>query len=404
MAANSRGDVHLMLGIAASRLKQSKYLRYCPRCLERQLAEHGEYYWHRQWQIVGADCCLEHGQLIEASINRRNYHRHQFFPASPSFCSQLSQKPAEPSAIKVARQIACLLQFYPKNVASFQQWSHYYHQLADIAGCLAGKQVKYEAVRERILAHWPVHWLNAHGLGELETDTTWLHAIFRKHRKSFSYLEHVVALDSLLPDTWRIDDVLAEVTSIRFSAYLPVTNEPILDGNLNDQLSDKRAQWLAALTQENIKLARSKNAALYAWLYRNDKAWLLSENRKLYQPSVRQNRRVDWHQRDRSICRQLIKIRNAHKSLLDTPRLSKNWYLSKLDNRATVEKNLHKMPLTASFFKRYSEDIRNYQIRRLTHAQRSLGSDHTQQWRLLRLAGLSEERLTHEARNWLDNL
>lgn len=402
MVANSRGAIHLMLGVAASRVKQSKYLRYCPLCLQRQLTDHGEYYWKRQWQVVGADCCLEHGQLIEASINRHDYHRHQFFPASPSICPISSQKPAEPSAIKVARQIDCLLQLHNKNAATFEQWSHYYHQLADIAGCLAGRQIRHEAVRERVLAHWPESWLNAHGLAIPKTETSWLRAIFRKHRKSFSYLEHIVALESLLPDTWRIDDVLAEVLSIRASPSLSVTDMPIADGNLTAQLAEKRAHWLSLIERVNVKRARSENGGLYAWLYRHDSAWLLSVNRRFYLMVVSPNRRVDWQRRDLCTCRQLIKIRKACQSLLDSPRQSKNWYLSKLDNSATVEKNIRKMPLTALFFNRYCEEVSDYQIRRLNLALQRLGVDCKQKWRLLRLAGLSEERLSHEARTWLD--
>jgi hypothetical protein len=79
MAADSNGSIHLILGIAASKVKQPKYLRYCPSCLQQQLAEHGEYYWKRQWQIMGADCCLDHGQLLNAPIYRHDYRRHQFF-------------------------------------------------------------------------------------------------------------------------------------------------------------------------------------------------------------------------------------------------------------------------------------------------------------------------------------
>jgi len=95
MAANSQGAIHLMLGIAASRIKQSKFLRYCPCCLQRQISEHGEYYWERKWQIVGADSCLEHGQLIDASIERHSYHRHQFFSAAPIVCPMLPQSPGD---------------------------------------------------------------------------------------------------------------------------------------------------------------------------------------------------------------------------------------------------------------------------------------------------------------------
>ncbi len=126
MATNSKGTIHLMLGVAASRLKQAKYLRYCPACLNQQLTNHGEYYWKRQWQIIGADCCVEHGQLLEASINRHHYHRHQFFPASTSICPYAPQQPGVLAAIKVARHVDHLLSYKRQRVASFSQWSRFY--------------------------------------------------------------------------------------------------------------------------------------------------------------------------------------------------------------------------------------------------------------------------------------
>lgn len=404
MASNSQGTIHLILGVAASRVKQSRYLRYCPLCLQRQLKEKGEYYWLRQWQIVGADCCLEHGQLIEANIERHAYHRHQFFLASPSVCSILPQKPANPAAIKVARQVYRLLQLGGNGAASLAQWSTYYHQLAGIEGCLMGRNVRHEAVRERVLGRWPVLWLKSHGLAISDAESNWLHSIFRKHRKSFSYLEHIVVLDAFLPDTWQIDEVLAEVSSIRTSLSISVAEPPISNEGVTEHQANIRTQWLALIRQKNVKQARSENGALYAKLYRHDRGWLLSTNRQFYLTMTRKNRRVNWRQRDLSTCRQLIKIRNAYKSLFDSPRWSRNWYLSKLEKSAIVEKNIHKMPLTGLFFKRFCEDISNYQIRRMTKALSCLETEDIHRWRLLRDAGLSDERLTDDARYLLHEI
>ncbi|MGZ5010166.1 MAG: TnsD family Tn7-like transposition protein [Methylobacter sp.] len=398
MASNSQGTIHLILGVAASRVKQSRYLRYCPCCLQQQLKEKGEYYWLRQWQIAGADCCLEHGHLIEANIERHAYHRHQFFLASPSVCPMLPQKPGNPSAIKVARQVYRLLQLCPNGAASFAQWTAYYHQLAEMGDCLAGHNVRHEAVRERVFGRWPTLWLESHGLAIFDTENNWLHSIFRKHRKSFSYLEHMVVLDAFLPDTWRIDEVLAEVSSIRASLNMPVIKPLISNESVTEQQANIRAQWKALIRRKSAKQARSENGALYAKLYRHDREWLLSTNQLFYLTMTRKNRRVDWRQRDMTTCRQLIKIRNAHKSLLDSPRWSRNWYLSKLGKSAIVEKNIHKMPLTGLFFKRFCEDISDYQIRRITKALSCLETEDIHRWRLLRNTGLSDERLTDDAR------
>jgi len=56
------------------------------------------------------------------------------------------------------------------------------------------------------------------------------------------------------------------------------------------------------------------------------------------------------------------------------------------------------MPLTGLFFKRFCEDISDYQIRRITKALSCLETEDIHRWRLLRNAGLSDERLTNDAR------
>ena len=101
MAGDSQGAIHLILGVAASRIKQSRALRYCPQCLQNQRSGHGEYYWQRQWQVMGADSCLVHGGLLEANIERHAYHRHQFVAASPLVCPLLPQPVVAAGVIRI---------------------------------------------------------------------------------------------------------------------------------------------------------------------------------------------------------------------------------------------------------------------------------------------------------------
>jgi hypothetical protein len=404
MAVDSNGSIHLMLGVAASRVKQSKYLRYCPSCLQQQLKNYGEFFWKRQWQVIGADCCLEHGLLLNANIYRHEYHRHQFFPASPAVCPIFSQQPALPSSVRVARQIERLFRYPSHRAATFDQWSCFYRELANRSGCLTGQNVRHEAVFQRILSRWPASWLEEYGLGIQQNETTWLRTIFRKHRKAFSYLEHIVVLESLLPESWLIDDILADVRSIKnCKVNLRQTDETNFQVNINESTTTKRKLWSEAIHFENIKQARKKNPALYAWLYRYDKTWLLNANRQAKKPTVRECSRINWENRDISVCRQLVKIHNANKTLLDLPRLSKNWYLSQLDHRATVEKNLTKMPLTASFFKQHCENIDDFQIRRIERilSRQGLETQTNKHWQVLRMAGLSNERITKKAKDHL---
>ncbi|MBV7471636.1 TnsD family Tn7-like transposition protein [Aeromonas sp. sif0611] len=393
MAGDSQGAIHLILGVAASRIKQSRALRYCPQCLQNQRSGHGEYYWQRQWQVMGADSCLVHGGLLEANIERHAYHRHQFVAASPLVCPLLPQPVVDAGVIRITRQVTTLLQRQPDTSPSFSQWSAFYHQLANLVGGAKGMYVKYETIYELVMARWSANWLDQHGLALNNDSGNWLQAIFRKHRKSFSYLEHIVVLDSLLPESWDMDTVLGEVLSIPTDIHAFHPCPPDKKSSLS---AGYRARWQQLLESHGVKQARLSHQALYAWLYRHDRRWLLEFNRQNHQSSVRENQRVNWPQKDRVTCRQLLKILNVHEPSLDCPRLSRRWFLSKLSSSAMIEKNLRKMPLTSLFLQRYCEDIADYQIRRLALSARSLlQSGHSlSRWRLLRLAGLSDERLT----------
>ena len=77
----------------------------------------------------------------------------------------------------------------------------------------------------------------------------------------------------------------------------------------------------------------------------------------------------------------------------------------KLSKGNSISKNLHQLPLSSKFLSTYSEDTMTYQIRRITHAMIRLGytkSSTTDRWRILRLAGLSKERITQEAQIFLN--
>lgn len=403
MVSDSRGSIHLALGIAASRIKRVRTLRYCPVCLKQQLAEHGEYYWTRQWQVFGADCCLEHGVLLGANLDGLSHYKHQFFPASPVLCPEIEQQVSVESENRVARQTNRLLSLKAARSAGFAHWSAYYRELAGQAGCRRGQNIRFDAIKEQVLERWPCQWLRQHGLAVTDEQTCWLRTIFRKHRKSFSYLEHIVVLDSFLPEHWWISDVLDDVSRMPVNASLSESNANS-EGIPASVCLHRRERWMELVTAHGTKKARELGGGgLYTWLYRHDKGWLLKTNSEHRLNAVTTNSRVDWQVRDFTVVRQLICIRKECELHLDTPRQSMRWYLSKTGLMSTIEKNLTRLPLTYLFFNKYCEDISEYQIRRITRVVQLLGSKGMpiSRWRVLRMAGLSEERLTEWTRRLL---
>lgn len=85
-----------------------------------------------------------------------------------------------------------------------------------------------------------------------------------------------------------------------------------------------REEWRSLINNNcgiSPKNARSINSKLYAWLYRNDKAWLLQENAKLHSGRIGNNSKIDWAERDS----QLIELINYfHRRQMHNPHANCN--------------------------------------------------------------------------------
>jgi hypothetical protein len=124
-------------------------------------------------------------------------------------------------------------------------------------------------------------------------------------------------------------------------------------------------KWVKLIKKYGIKPARALNGALYAWLYRNDKNWLLATNKSFHQKFIPHGTKVDWSSRDLKY----VRHHPAPECLiwdLDSPRHSTKWWIKQISQASTIEKNLDMLPITTLFLRKYSEDIGTYQIRRLT--------------------------------------
>jgi hypothetical protein len=67
MKAQWGGDIHTRAGIMASSVTMPRYFRFCPNCLEEDLQQYGEAYWHRLHQTPGALVCLVHAVMLQDS-------------------------------------------------------------------------------------------------------------------------------------------------------------------------------------------------------------------------------------------------------------------------------------------------------------------------------------------------
>ena len=399
MREESQGSVHLAVGLNASRVPTSKKVRYCPSCFKSQLESSGECYWSRLWQVQGANCCLEHGSLIDSKLDFRPSARHTYVAAALESNNSIFQKPASKTDLLITQKALELLNLPPLPSPSYEQWSLFYKNLALSTDCNRGSgHINFDSIVNKLLTKWSLSTLQQFNLHDLDAGNSWLRSIFRKHRKSFSYLEHLIVIEAFIGKEWNFKEIIEHAGMLSTKKEDEIL-EPSDKSPSDIQL--KRHQWQDLLIdcQKSIKQARQKDGGLYAWLYRHDKTWLLSYNRSHHSKHIENGLKHDWGERDRLCVRQLINIKNILIWDLDSPRKSSNWWLNQAETSSTVEKNLERLPLVSSFLTRYSENISDYQIRRLTrvYISRIFQGMSLSDWIILREAGLSEQRLTEQA-------
>lgn len=403
----SNGATHLALGAVASRNKTLPFFRYCPDCVAEQKKEYGEYFWRREWQLAGIETCPEHANLINTKIVRPLIERHRFIAASPEYCPLLQQRKANQTINWVPNQVRHLLELSALPSPSYAQWTSYYRHLAYSLGFNRGKaQIDHQLIRESVYQVCPIRWLSKHDIRPQQSNenSDWLQSIFRKHRNSFSYLQHIVVNQALLGDDWSIADVIKEVRNSRPNKKQQIATEPL---PTPQKLSSDQNDWEFSLSTCSPSFARKTSPALYARLYRNHHTWLLTTNKKNYlDHSNNHFNRVDWPARDQAYHNSLQQLSIFLGSNNEGPRRSKSYYLKMIGCISTIEKNLYRLPRTSEFLTNHTECVDEYQIRRLQNSYNRLKVcfESPPRWRLLREASLSEQRLTKPARIHLDQL
>lgn len=405
MAASSQGAVHLMLGVAASRVKSLHGFRYCAACVKLQLKTHGECFWLREWFFPGLGVCPDHGPLTLLSENISD-HRHLFLPLQQAIGKTQSYADVSSEQMVLACLSRELIQLPPGASPSFEQWTAFYHGLAADFGFSRGKQVLHDQVYDHIRQQFSVRTLSELHLYGAVSESFWLRSMFWKHRKTFSYLEHLIVWAAFMPGMTPAE-ILKQV--LKAGSKIPPTVErtDVWQAPASVDLL-KRETWQRLTLDHGIKAARKveSGGAVYAWLYRHDRAWLLKFNRQQKQPRELPGFKIDWHQRDLLTIRALRKLPACTDLMYKGPRISANYLLSHLPNRSSIEKNLDKLPLVRMYLQRYTETITEYQLRRLMTTCAEFHKDGVpiKQWVALRNAGLSKERLTADTQRVLNEL
>lgn len=123
-----------------------------------------------------------------------------------------------------------------------------------------------------------------------------------------------------------------------------------------------RADWQALVTDYphiGIKQLREKNQKIYAWLYRNDRSWLVDSCRQLATISQPRRSLVDWRTRDLHLANAVLKAAKeiAHKKPGAKILLWKLY--QRVPQLKTKLSSLHKLPLTKEVIDQLRMDSTN---------------------------------------------
>ena len=263
---------------------------------------------------------------------------------------------------------------------------------------MTGKQVDHEQISALVRGAWGDCWLHRNGLS-LEIDNNWLLAIFRKHRRPFTYLHHLVVMIALLGDSISIEAECSKVSSLPNE---PSRRNHYSNSEYDERKGEYRSIWLKLVNQfKTLKEIRAtkEGARVYSWLYRFDRKWQkMHMLTRLSQERV--DNRVDWVKRDRELVRLLLNVEKIAYSELTLPRKSRAWFVKQVAATNVIPDNLNKLPLCECFLSRYPESVEEYQLRRLLAIvvnKLNNGQAIPKRYELERSAGLSKERIRKPA-------
>nr|WP_315476477.1 TnsD family Tn7-like transposition protein [uncultured Undibacterium sp.] len=398
MRSDLGGSIHTRSGIAASTIKQTAFFRYCPECIKEQVSERGEAYWRRSHQLPGVAFCKPHSCKLEDSpIHFHSRQKHHFVAATSTHINATA-KYLELSDLEISLHDSYveLLQAGYLSGLGAHRWTLFYRSLANDLGLMRKSKVQHKKIYQLVKNKWEGSSFECHFQEPVEKH--WLVYLFRKHRKSFHPLMHLLALSVLIPK-YSISKLLADVSQLSAIAPQSATFMQKMKAT-ESEIEAHRLGWRDHLKKNpdvGIKELRGlpNGGALYAWLYRNDKQWLMC-NKPQFEPAIRARYETDYQEWDESNVAFLISAYKALTSQSNRPRLTQALFIKVLPRANSVEKHLGDLPETRRWLTSHAESVEDHQLHRLREAFEKIKANNIEvkRWRLLRIANIRRELIT----------
>ena len=397
MGSDSGGNIHTRSGIAASAIKQQEYFLYCPQCLKEQQREFGECYWRRIHQLPALGFCSSHSCLLEYSmISFHPKEKHLFISANESKLD-VDTRHIELKDIERALhdRYEQLLQASQSKGLGFNRWTLFYRNLAAELGLVKKSRISHQEIHGLLKKAWAGTVYEDQF--QSSENNYWLSNLFRKHRKSFHPLRHLLVTTALVPEL-SITKLLENVRRLPDKVLEPSHSSKKFTAR--NEIAAYRQCWIDMLKRypcAGVKELRSTECggAIYAWLYRNDKSWLMS-NRPKRKVNSQSHYAVNYRDWDAKNVAHLESVYEVMANVRNRPRLTRTRIIKELPRSNSVEKHLPDLPATSQWLTDHEESVEDFQLRRLRIAYEQMKSNdlEVKRWRLLRTAAIRIELVT----------
>lgn len=204
MIEGNSSSIAVSLGLAATKITETNYFRFCASCYNEEIELYGEAYWHRTHQLPGVFICPKHKSvLMESTIPYRNkQNKHLFYALNDR-------------TIKLSKELSILKQYKDKFsfiaeqsyrllndsdlLSGMDSFLKFYHLKLQAEGYITNsKRLRFQKLLPAFFATFEPEFLNClnSDFNEYDNDT-WFHKVLRKPRVTCHPIRHMLLLHFL---------------------------------------------------------------------------------------------------------------------------------------------------------------------------------------------------------------
>jgi hypothetical protein len=204
MKSKNGGTINTRLGVMASTVKKSKFLRFCPVCLKYDLENYGEAYWHRIHQVSGVILCPNHNTFIlNSSVYWHGLNKNEYIAANNENCKMYSYESdcselERDKLLFLAKNIEWILNAKLKNNSMEWLYEKYINILISKNYSTPNGSVHREAFIQDFCDYYGNNILSLIEANiDVNSSHNWLLNMVRKPREVFHPIKHLLLINFL---------------------------------------------------------------------------------------------------------------------------------------------------------------------------------------------------------------